>query len=89
MAAEWRRWIRGAGHRGDVGNVNVVGNVSDIGNVDNFGTTGNVGIVGNVRLRFKQHCFIVDPNVNVAHNAGRRRANRNSAGIFRDWQSRG
>src|SRR5882762_11417906 len=45
---------------------------------------------GNVRLRLKQYCFIVDSNnVNVTHNAGWRRSNRNSDGIYRDWQSWG
>jgi hypothetical protein len=42
-----------------------------------------------VRLRLKQHCCIVVSNVNVAHNVGRPRSNRNPAGILRDWQSWG
>jgi hypothetical protein len=46
-----------------------------------------------VRLRLKQHCFIVDANVdvnvdvNLDHHAERRRSIGNSAGILRDWQS--
>src|SRR5712671_239578 len=55
---------------GGVGNVDLVGNVSDIGNVDNLGDAGNIGHVGNVRLRLEQYHLVVDPNVNVAHNAG-------------------
>jgi hypothetical protein len=74
---------RDARHRGNVGNINVVGNIGDIGNA------GNDGVVGNVRLRLKQCCVIVDSNINVAHNAGRRRSNRNSVGFYRDQQSRG
>jgi hypothetical protein len=42
-----------------------------------------------VRLRLKQHCCIVVSNVDVAHNVGRTRSNRNPAGILRDWQSWG
>ena len=86
---------RDAGDGGNVGNgnivrnVNVVGNIGDIWNVDNLGNDGNVGIVGNVRFRLEQHCFIVDANLNVAHNAGRRRSNRTSVGIYRDRQSWG
>ncbi len=83
---------RDARHRGNVrrhgnvGNVNVVGNLGDIGNADNFRNAGNVGTVGNVRLRLKQYRFIVDSNVNVAHNTRWRRSNRTSVGIYRDWQ---
>jgi hypothetical protein len=76
------------GHHGNIGNVDVVGNVSDIGNVDNLRNAGNDGVVGNVRFRLK-YCFIVDPNVNVAHNAGRRRSNRDSVGFYGDQQSWG
>ncbi len=46
----------------------------------------HVGNVGNVRLRLKQYRFIVDSNVNVAHNTRWRRSNRTSVGIYRDWQ---
>jgi hypothetical protein len=73
------------GLHGNVRDVNVVGNIGNIGNVDDLRNAGHVGIVGNMRLRLKQHCFIVDSNVNVAHNAGWRRSNRNSVGIYRDW----
>src|SRR5467141_4913154 len=83
------RWIGGACHRGDVGNVDLVGNVSDIGNVDNLGDAGNLGDVGNVRLRLKQYRLIVDSNVNVAHNIGWQRSNRNSVGFDGDQQSWG
>jgi hypothetical protein len=85
----------GAGHRGDVGNVDLVRNVdlirnfSDIGNVDHLRHAGNLGHVGNVWFRLKQHCFIVDADVNLTHDPGRRRSNRNSVGIYRDWQSWG
>jgi hypothetical protein len=41
-----------------------------------------------VRLRLKQHGFIVEPNVNVAHNV-ERRSNRSPVGILPDWQSWG
>ena len=77
------------GHHGNVGNINVVGNVSDVGRVDNFRDAGHFGIVGNVRLRLKQHCCIVDSNVNVAHSAGRRGSNGNSLGFYGDQQSWG
>jgi hypothetical protein len=83
---------RDASNVGDVNivrNVNVVGNIGDIRNVDNLRDAGNVGIVGNVRFRLEQHCFIVDANLNVAHNTGRRRSNRTSVGIYRDRQSWG
>jgi hypothetical protein len=40
-----------------------------------------------VRLRLKQHCFIVVSNVDVAHNVGHRRSNRSPVGILPDWQS--
>jgi hypothetical protein len=40
-----------------------------------------------VRFRLKQHCFVFDSNIHVADNAGRRRSNRTSVGIFRDRQS--
>ncbi len=83
------RRSRDARHRGNVGRNGNVGNVNVVGNIDNLGNVGHDGVVGNVRLRLKQCCFIVDSNVNVAHNAGRRRSNRNSVGIFRNWQSRG
>ena len=72
-----------------VRNVDVVGNISDIGNVDHVRNAGNLGIVGNVRFRLKQHCFIIDANVNVAHCSGRRCSNGNSIGIYRDRQSWG
>jgi hypothetical protein len=42
-----------------------------------------------VRLRLKQHCFVFDSNIHVAHNAGRKRPNRNSVGIYRNRQPRG
>jgi hypothetical protein len=75
----------------DAGNINIVANVSSDGNVNTLGNAGHVGNVGNVRLRLKQHCFIVDSNgnVNVAHHAGRRPSNRNSAGFYGDQQPRG
>jgi hypothetical protein len=41
-----------------------------------------------VRLRLNQHCRIVDPGFNLADPNERRRANRSSVGILRDWQSR-
>jgi hypothetical protein len=75
---------------GDAGNVNIVrnvdivGNISDVGNVDNLRDAGNVGIVGNVWFRLEQRCFIVDANVNGTHNAGRRRSDWTSFGIYRD-----
>jgi hypothetical protein len=70
----------------DAGNINIVANDSSFGNVDILGNAGHVGNVGNVRLRLKQHCFIVDSNgnVDVAHHAGRRRPNRNSVGFYGD-----
>jgi hypothetical protein len=58
-----------------------------IGNDGNLRDDGNLGFIGNVRLRLKQHSFIVDTNVNVAHDAGRCCSNGDSAGIIRDWQS--
>jgi hypothetical protein len=74
------------GPHGDAGIINIVANVSSVGNVDILGNAGHVGNVRNVRLRLKQHCFIVDSNVNVnvAHHAGRRRSNRNSVGFYGD-----
>ena len=97
---ELRRWRNGSrsrdarhrgnvGHHGNVDNVNVVGNIVIVRNVDDLRNAGHDGVVGNVRLRLEQYCFIVDSNVNVAHNAGWRRSNRNSVGIYRDWQSWG
>jgi len=74
---------------GSARNVNIVGNVSHIRAVDNVRHAGNLGIVGNVRFRHEQYCFIVDANVNVTHNAGRRRSDRTSVGIYRDRQSWG
>ena len=71
-----------ARHLGNVGNVELVRNISDIGNVDHIRDAGNLGTVGNVRFRIEQHCFVVDPNVDVAHNAGRRRADGTSVGIY-------
>jgi hypothetical protein len=76
-----------ARRRGDAGNIDVVDNLSNIGSVDILRNAGHVRIVGNVRLRLKQHCCIVESNVNVADSAGRRRSNRNSVGILRDRQS--
>ena len=80
---------RGACHRGNhVGSVNIVANVN-CGGIDVLGNAGHVGNVGNVRLRLKQHCFIVHADVNGADRAGRWRSNRNSVGFLRDWQSWG
>ena len=64
---------RSACHRGNEGTwrrrhyamVGHGGMASDVGNVDIFRNDGHVGNVGNVRLRLKQHCLIVDFNVNV------------------------
>jgi hypothetical protein len=42
-----------------------------------------------VWFRLEQHCLIVDANVNVTHNAGRRRSDWTSVGIYRDRQSWG
>jgi hypothetical protein len=81
---------RNAGDSGDlniVRNVDVVGNIGDIRNVDNLRDDGNFGIVGNVRLRLRQHGFIVDANVNGANNPGWRCSHGNSDGIYRDRQS--
>jgi hypothetical protein len=80
------------GHHRKFGNINLVGNLGDVGNADIVRNAGHVGNLGNVRLRLKQHCFIVHANIvhanlNVANRARRRRSNRNSVGIFRDWQS--
>ena len=86
------RSARYRGNAGNVdlhGNVDIIGNVSDIGNVDNLRDAGNLGLVGNVRLRLKQHCLFIDSYVNVADDAGWRRSNRNSVGIYRDRQSWG
>jgi hypothetical protein len=80
---------------GNVGNVNVVGNIvivgniCDIGNVDDLRNVGNDRVVWNVRLRLKQCCLVVNPDLNIAHNAGRRRSNRNSVGFNGDRQSWG
>jgi hypothetical protein len=79
-----------ASHRGnngpyvDAGYINIVGNVSCVGNVDILGNAEHVGNVGNVRLWLKQHCFIVNSNVNVAHHAGGLRSNRNSVRFHGD-----
>jgi hypothetical protein len=83
---------RDACHRGndgphdDAGNINIVANVSSDRNVSILGKAGHFGNVRNVRLRLKQHCFIVgsNGNVNVAHHAGRRPSNRNSVGLHGD-----
>jgi hypothetical protein len=89
------RHLGDVGRRGNVGNINVVGsidldgNLGDVGRVDILRNAGNVGIDGNVRLRFEQHCCIVNPDVNVADNVKRRRSNRSPVGILRDWQSWG
>jgi hypothetical protein len=58
-------WNHAARDCSIVGNIDVVGNLSDLGAVDVFRDAGNVGIDGNVRLRFEQHCCVVEPNVNV------------------------
>jgi hypothetical protein len=42
-----------------------------------------------VRLRFEQHCRIVEPHINVTCHGERQRSRRNSDGILRDRQSRG
>jgi hypothetical protein len=42
-----------------------------------------------VWLRLKQHCCIVEPNVNAAHYLERQRPSRNSVGVLRGRQSRG
>jgi hypothetical protein len=39
-----------------------------------------------VRLRLRQHYGIIDAELNIAHDAGRRRSNRTSIGLLRDWQ---
>ena len=83
-------WHRGnVGRRSAVGNIDLVGNLGDVGRVDILGNAGNVGVDGNVRLRFEQHCCIVNPDVNVAHNVERPRSNRSPVGILPDWQSWG
>jgi hypothetical protein len=85
---------RHRGHDG-VGNINVVGNIDidrnlrDVGRSDILRNGGNVGADGNVRLRLKQHCFIVVSNVDIAHNVERPRSNRSPVGILPDWQSWG
>jgi hypothetical protein len=74
------------GGRSDVGNIDVDRNLRDVGRSDILRNGGNVGAGGNVRLRFDQHCCIVEPNVNVIHHDERRRSSRNSPGILPDWQ---
>ena len=75
---------------GNVGNIHVVGNLCDVGRVDILRNAGNVRVVKNVRLRLKQHGFVVVvANVDVAHNVERPRSNRSSVGILPDWQSWG
>jgi hypothetical protein len=78
-----------AGNVNIVRNVDIIRNVSDVGAVDNVRHAGNLGIVGNVWFRLEQRCLIVDANVNVTHNTGRRRSDRTSVGIDRDRQSWG
>jgi hypothetical protein len=79
------------GSHGGAGNINIIRNDGSDGNVDIPWNAEHVGNVRNVRLRLKQHCFIVDSNVNVdvAHHAGRRCSNGTSVGIIRDRQSWG
>jgi hypothetical protein len=79
------------GSHGSAGNINIIGNDGSDGNVDIPGNAEHVGNVRNVRLRLKQHCFIVDSNVNVdvAHHAGGRCSNGTSVGIVRNRQSWG
>jgi hypothetical protein len=84
----WRGDGNGNHDTCDGGNV-VIGNITDIGNVDNLRDAGNLGTVGNVRFRLEQRCFIVDANVNVTHDAGRRCSNGTPIGIYRDRQSWG
>jgi hypothetical protein len=72
---------------GDADHSSNVGHNCNVRNVDFVRDAGNLGIVGNVRFRLKQHRFIVDANVDVAHNPGRRCSNGNSLGLYRDWQS--
>jgi hypothetical protein len=75
------------GPHGHAGHINNVANVSSVGNVDHL-RNGHLGNVGNVRLRLKQHCFIVDSNFSVAHHNGRWRSNGDSVGFYGDDQSR-
>jgi hypothetical protein len=80
---------RDARHRGNVGHYGNVGPIVIVGRIGDIGNAGHDGVVGYVRLRLKQYCFIVDPNVDVAHNAGRCRSNRNSVRFHGDRQSWG
>ena len=73
----------------NVGDIELVEYPGYLGSVDNLGIAGYGGNVGNVRLRLKQHGFVVDPNLNGAHHFWRRRSNRNSVGIDRGRQSWG
>jgi hypothetical protein len=72
----WRngRWQRGASHRGDIG---YVGHARD---------GADRGRVWNVRRRLKQRRFVVHSDGNIAHDAGRWRSYRHSAGVYRNRQ---
>jgi hypothetical protein len=76
-------------HVDAVGNIDVVSRIRDLGSDDNLGHAGNVGIDGNVRLRFEQHCCIVEPDINVARHVERQHSSGNSVGSLPDRQSRG
>ena len=96
IARDLRRRRNGNGNRNSnarrcriAGNIDVDGNLGDVGRSDIFRDAGNFGIDGNVRLRFEQHCCVVEPNVNVTCHDEQQRTRRNSDGILRDRQSRG
>ena len=69
--------------RGDVrrGNIEFDGNLGDVRSVNILRNDGNVRIERNVRLRFEQHCCIVQPNVNIIHH-DERPSSWNSIGFY-------
>jgi hypothetical protein len=71
-------------HRGGSGNIEFDRNLGDVRRVHIVRDAGDIGINGNVRLRFEQHCCVVEPNVNVTCHDERQRTRRNSDGILRD-----
>jgi hypothetical protein len=66
-------------HVDAVGNIDVVSHIRDLGSDDNLGHAGNVGIDGNVRLRFEQHCCIVEPDI-------KRRPPRRASALEREFR---